>query len=162
MKIYLLFTQVWAAGSCSSIHSSIPHRSEGTALNGACIFLAEGKEKWPKHVMTLKTLPWTWFTFFWSHFMGQRSSPGQTWNSQPHPQVAHQSRRLGTEPQAWYRAPAGKGVEGKLGCCDVLRLILRILGFIVRSILIDMFGEFCCGNDFFFFFFFFGFVYGAL
>lgn len=36
-----------------------------------------------------------------------------------------------------------------LGCCDVLRLIVRILGFIVSSILIDMFGEFCCGNDFF-------------
>lgn len=46
-----------------------------------------------------------------------------------------------------------------LGYCDVLRLILRILGFIVRSILIDMFDEFCCGNDFFpdFFFFFFWF-----
>ena len=39
----------------------------------------------------------------------------------------------------------------------MLRLILRILGFIVRSILIDMFDEFCYGNDFFpdFFFFFF-------
>ena len=39
----------------------------------------------------------------------------------------------------------------------MLRLILRILGFIVRSILIDMFYEFCYGNDFFpdFFFFFF-------
>ena len=41
----------------------------------------------------------------------------------------------------------------------MLRLILRILGFIVRSILIDMFDEFCYGNDFFpdFFFFFFWF-----
>lgn len=119
----------WKLQFCSWLRFHIGLRKEQPS-QGACIFWQRGKR-------SDSNMWWLWMLSlghgslcFWSHFVGQCISPGQTWNSQPHPQAALE-RATG------------------LGCCDVLRLIVRILGFIVSSILIDMFGEFCCGNDFF-------------
>lgn len=119
--------------------------SEGKPLSETCIFLAEGKEQWPKHVMALKASPWAWFTLLPITFVGQWKSPGQTWyNTHPHRQHPEPHGHL-VQSSYWEGAWWINGNALMRYSC----LILRIFCFIVRSALIGVFCEFYCGNDFY-------------